>query len=94
MCLLYVSFGSKVKPRTCGCEAMGSVMLLILNSMLLLSAGSGVTDCKLFCVDVVQYCYVLIASLGCTRACVDVMVMSSALVMTLRGALGAGMYAA
>ena len=37
-------FGSKVRPRTFGCVAMGSVVLFILRSMLLLySAGSGVT---------------------------------------------------
>ena len=43
MCVLYVSFGSKVRPRTFGCIAMGSAMLFILRSRLLLySAGSGV----------------------------------------------------
>ena len=43
MCLLYVSFGSKVRPRTFGCVAMGSVVLFILRSRLLLySAGFGV----------------------------------------------------
>ena len=43
MCMLYVSFGSKVMPITCGCVAMGSVVLFILRSKLLLySAGSGV----------------------------------------------------
>ena len=43
MCVLYVSFGSKVRPRTCGCVAMGSTVLFILRSRLLLySAGSGV----------------------------------------------------
>ena len=43
MFVLYVSFGSKVRPRTFGCVAMGSAMLFILRSRLLLySAGSGV----------------------------------------------------
>ena len=43
MCVLYVSFGSKVRPRTFGCVAMGSAVLVILMSRLLLySAGSGV----------------------------------------------------
>ena len=28
MCVLYVSFGSKVKSRTFGCVAMGSGVLL------------------------------------------------------------------
>ena len=28
MCVLYVSFGSKLRPRTFGCIAMGSALLL------------------------------------------------------------------
>ena len=40
---MYVSFASKVRPRTFGCVVMGSAMLFILRSKLLLySAGSGV----------------------------------------------------
>ena len=31
LCVLYVSFGSKVRPRTFGCVAMGSAMLCILG---------------------------------------------------------------
>ena len=43
MCVLYVSFGSKVRPRTFGCVAMGSALLFIVSSRLLVySAGSGV----------------------------------------------------
>ena len=43
MCVLYVSFVSKVRPRTFGCVAMGSPLLCILRSRLLVySAGSGV----------------------------------------------------
>ena len=43
MCVLYVSFGSKVRPRTFGCVAMGSALLCIFRSRLLVySAGSGV----------------------------------------------------
>ena len=43
MCVLYVSFGFTVRPRTFGCIAMGSAVLFILRSRLLLySAGSGV----------------------------------------------------
>ena len=43
MCVLYVSFGSKVRPRTSGCIAMGSSVLFIFSSRFLLySAGSGV----------------------------------------------------
>ena len=32
MCVLYVSFGSKVRPRTFGCVAMGSALLCIFRS--------------------------------------------------------------
>ena len=43
MCVLYVSFGSKARPRIFGCVAMDSAVLFILRSRLLLnSAGSGV----------------------------------------------------
>ena len=43
MCVLYVSFGSKVRPRTFGYIAVGNAALFILRSRLLLySAGSGV----------------------------------------------------
>ena len=35
MCVLYVSVGSKVRPRTFGCVAMGSALLVY-------SEGSGV----------------------------------------------------
>ena len=31
MCVLYVSFGSMVRPITFGCVAMGSVLLCILG---------------------------------------------------------------
>ena len=46
MCVLYVSFGSKVRPRTFGCVAMGSALLFILSCcclptpMALASGGS------------------------------------------------------
>ena len=40
MCVLYVRFGSKVRPRTFGCVAMGSAVLFIMRSRLLVySAG-------------------------------------------------------
>ena len=43
MLWMYVSFGSKVRPRTFGCVAMGSALLFIVRSRLLVySAGSGV----------------------------------------------------
>ena len=31
MCVQYMSFGSKVRPRTFGCVAMGSALLLLLG---------------------------------------------------------------
>ena len=43
MCVLYVSFGSKVRPSTFGCDDMRSAVLFIFRSRwLLYSAGSGV----------------------------------------------------
>ena len=43
MCLLYVSFGSMVRPGTFGCVAMGSALLFNVRSRLLVYyAGSGV----------------------------------------------------
>ena len=36
MCVLYVSVGSNVRPITFGCVAMGSVVLFIFKSRLLL----------------------------------------------------------
>ena len=42
MCVLCLNFGSKVRPRTFGCVAMGSAVLFILRSRLVYSAGSGV----------------------------------------------------
>ena len=57
MCVLYVSFGSKVQPITFGCVALGSVVLFILRFRLLLySAGSGMNRVQVvvsgFCVSV------------------------------------------
>ena len=42
-CIVYVSFGSKVRPRTFRCVAMGSALFFIVRSRLLVYyAGSGV----------------------------------------------------
>ena len=47
-----MSFGSNLRPRTFGCVAMDSEVLLILRSRLLLcSAGSGVNRVQLVCLD-------------------------------------------
>ena len=51
MCVLYVSFGSKVKHII---FAMCSAVLFILSSRLLLySAGSGVNRVQVLCLDLV-----------------------------------------
>ena len=67
MCVMYVSFGSKTRPKTFGCIAMGSALLFNVRSRLLVySAGS---VCRYRCM------YVLAALV---LVCVDVIVMSSA----------------
>ena len=55
MCVLYVSFDSKVRPRTFGCVAMRSAVLFIFRSRLLLySSGLGVNrSASCFCLDLV-----------------------------------------
>ena len=54
MCVLYVSFGSKVTPRTFGSVAMCSAVLCILRSRLLVySAGPGV---QFILYEVVLFC--------------------------------------
>ena len=52
--------GSKVRPRTFGCVAMGSALLFIVRSRLLIySTGSGVNRVQVFCLDLVRGCFVL-----------------------------------
>ena len=52
--MLYVSFGSKVRPRTFGCIAMGNALLCIFRSRLLTySAGSGMNRVQVVCLDLV-----------------------------------------
>ena len=95
ICVLYVSFGSKVRPRTFGCVAMGGALLFIVRSRLLVySAGSGVNRVqvvlsgfskRLFCFvqakTLCRYgCMYFLAAL--VLVCVDVIVMSSAYAMT------------
>ena len=94
MCVLYVSFGSKARPITFGCVAMGSTVLFILRSRLLLySAWSGMNRVQVVLsgFSVSLCCFVQANSLcryGCVYllvalvlVCVDVMVMSSAYAM-------------
>ena len=91
MCVRYVSFWSKVRPRTFGCVAMCSAVLFIFRSRLLLySAGSGVNRVQVVLsgFSVRLFCFVQAKTL-CRYGCmyffaalvlvyVDVMVMSSA----------------
>ena len=91
MCVLYVSFGSKVTPRTFGCVAMGSALWCIFRSRLLVYyAGSGVNRVQVilsgFSMRLFSFvqaktlcrygCIYLLAAF--VLVCVDVMVMSSA----------------
>ena len=93
MCVLYVSFWSKLRPRTFRCVSMGSAVLFILRSRLLLySAGSGSEHCacSLFGFSVILFCFVQANTLcryGCmyllavlVLVCLDVI--SSAQAMT------------
>ena len=91
ICVLYVSLGSKVRPRTFGCVAMGNALLFIVMSRLLVySAGCGVNrvqvvlsgfGMRLFCFVQTKTscrygCMYFLAAL--VLVCVDVMVMPSA----------------
>ena len=88
MCVLYVSFGSKVRPRTFGCVAMRSAVLFIIRSRLLLySAGTGVNRVQVVLsgFSVILFCFVQAKTLcrygylyflaALVLVCVDVMVM-------------------
>ena len=91
MFVLYVSFGSKVRPRIFGCVAMGSALFFIVRSRLLIySVGSGVNRVQLvlsgFSMRLFSFvqaktvcmygCMCFLAAL--VLVCVDVMMMSSA----------------
>ena len=89
MGVLYVSFGSKVRPRTFGCVAMGSALLCMFRSRLLVcSAGSGVNRVQVVLSGFSMRCFVQAKTFcryGCIYllaavvfVCVDVIVMSSA----------------
>ena len=87
-CVLYVSFGSKVRPRTLGCAAMGNALLFTVR--LVHSAGSGVNRVQVVLSGFSKrlFCFVQANTLcmhGCmyfqaalALVCVDVIVMSSA----------------
>ena len=70
MCVLYVSFGSKVRPITFGCISIGRALLFIYRCRLLIcSAGSGLAECRLFCLDLVCDCFVLSRKKTLCRYC-------------------------
>ena len=76
MCVLYVSFGSKVRPTTFWCVAMCSSLLFIVRSRLLVySAGSGVNRVKVVLSGFSKrlFCFVQAKTLcryGCMYFCV------------------------
>ena len=72
MCVLYVSFGSKVRPRTFGCVAMGSALLFIVRSTLLVySAGSGVNKVVLSGFSKRLFCFVQAKTLCRYGVCIS-----------------------
>ena len=81
MCVLYVSFGSKVRTITFGWVAMGSALLFIVRSRLLVYSAvvlSGFSK-RLFCfVQAKTLCRYGCMYFLAARILVDVIVMSSA----------------
>ena len=72
MCVLYVSFGSRVRPRTFGCVAMGSALLCIFRSRLLVYfAGCGVNRVKVVLsgFSMRLFCFVQ-ATIFCMYGCI------------------------
>ena len=60
MCVLNVSFGSKVRPRIFGCVTMGSALLFIVRSRLIVySAGSGENRVHVVLSGFSKSCFVL-----------------------------------
>ena len=97
VCVLYVSFGSKVRSRTFGCVAMGSALLCILKSRLLVySAGSDVNRVQVVLSGFSMRLFSFVQSktlcrYGCIHflaalvlVCADVMVMVHWVVVSLR----------
>ena len=71
MCVLYVSFGSKVRPRTFECVVMGSALLCIVRSRLLVySAWSGVNRVQVVLsgFSMSMFCFVQVKAL-CRYGC-------------------------
>ena len=60
MCVLYVSFGSKVRPRTFGCIAMGSALLCIFRSRYFAGSGVNRVQVVLYGFSLRLFCYCLL----------------------------------
>ena len=58
MCVLYVSFWSKVRPRIFGCVAMRSAVLFIFRSRLLLYSAVNRVQVVLSGFSVILFCFV------------------------------------
>ena len=72
MCVLYVSFGSKVRARTFGCVAIGSAVFCISRSRLFLySAGYVVNRVQVVLsgFSVILFCFVQ-AKTSCRYGCI------------------------
>ena len=84
MCVLYVSFRSKVRPRIVGCVAMDSALFCIFRSRLLLYSGMNIVQVVFSGFSMRLFCFVpakTFCMYGCIyllAALVRVMVMSSA----------------
>ena len=77
MCVLYVSFESKVRPKTFGCIAMGSAGFGVNRVQVVLSGFSVRLFCFIQAKTLCMYgCMYFLAAL--MLVCLDVMVMSSA----------------
>ena len=73
MCMLYVIFVSKVRPKTFGCVAMCSAVLFMFRSRLLVySAGYGmnIVQVVLSGFSVKLLCFVQANIFSCNRPCV------------------------
>ena len=74
MCVLYVSFGTKVSPRIFGCAAISSAVLFIFRSRLLLySSGSGVDRLHVVLsgFSVILFCFVQAKLYVCMVVCIS-----------------------
>ena len=67
MCVLYVSLGSKVRPRTFECVALGSAVLFILKSRLLSYSGVNGVQVVLSMLTNFQMCGIMLVLEQCSK---------------------------